>query len=339
MSNPRRMSTAVLVLAGLCWSAGSGWAVESKLLPANTEVVFTVNVRQILESEVVKAQKDVIESVKQTLKGQLPIDEQIMKYFEEVGFDPYKHLISVTVAHSGTGKGENALLLIRGDFDSAKFEAAAKKGAQDHADVLKITSINQIPVYEVRADNKTVYVALYQGKYLLASGNQDSFKETLGRVAGAGGPDAPKVKTLLATTNDKQSLSVVVTGNAMVALAKKVNADPKLPKNVGDALEQISEVLQSVEGASLAVTMAQDINFQLGIGTKNEAAARDLVDNGKVALSFVNLWVAQVAKGEPSLAPLVDVAKTLQIRADGSNVVMSGVVSYANLDKLIKAIK
>ena len=75
----RRFHLAFLVVAGLCVSSAAGWAVDARLLPANTEVVFSVNIKQILDSELIKSKQGAVKSLKDALEN-LPGNDEAMKY-------------------------------------------------------------------------------------------------------------------------------------------------------------------------------------------------------------------------------------------------------------------
>src|SRR4051794_9537153 len=66
-----------------------------KLLPADTEVVVTINLKQILGSQLLK--KAGLEKWKQMLKAIDPVNDIL----QDLGFDPFKDLDRVTIASPG----------------------------------------------------------------------------------------------------------------------------------------------------------------------------------------------------------------------------------------------
>ena len=119
-------------------------------------------------------------------------------------------------------------------------------------------------------------------------------------------------KTLLETTNDKQSISVAATGAALgklVAGANVPNADA------------VNGVLQGMDGVSLAITVAKDVQFQIGVNAKDEENAKKMAVAGNAGLQVITLLATQKAQQDEKLMPLVDIAKTLRIVTQNSVVV------------------
>src|SRR6266446_1191924 len=69
-------------------------AEVDKYLPTETEFVSHVNVKQLLDSAIVK--KHAVDKLRDLLKGQ----DQASAVLEALGFDPFKDLASVTIAGS-----------------------------------------------------------------------------------------------------------------------------------------------------------------------------------------------------------------------------------------------
>src|SRR5205807_6279304 len=96
-----------------------------KLLPADADSVAFVNVKQLVESDVVK--KFAIEQIKQALEGQ-----EAKKILQEMGLDPLKDVEKVWAASSGKDANDMKwLTIVHGKFDPDKLfkaaEAATKK--------------------------------------------------------------------------------------------------------------------------------------------------------------------------------------------------------------------
>jgi len=316
-------------MAGIGWLATPAQTIEVKLLPNNTEIVITVNIKQILSSEIVKGQKDLINQLKAALETRIP-DDRAIKYLEKLGFDPFKDLHSVSVAHTGSKDPEDFFVIVEGNFSSEKLLAVAKEAAKENGDNLKISKIGTTHVYEVSpGGGMTLYVA-HLSKSLVVTASEDAMKSAIKRSTGVG-PFAPKVRELLKTTNDTQSLSVVMTGNALGSLAQQAQAKG-LPQNAVAGLA-------GIDGVSGAITIAKNIDFLLGVGAKDADTAKQYSQMGNDLLPLGKALLAQnVQKNKELAAPLMDVVNTLRLTATGSNVVLRGEVSYDNLQKLFSAL-
>lgn len=321
---------ALLLVAGLL-AASPAWAIEEKLLPANAEIIFSINIKQILDSEVVKAQKTTIDQVRAALQGQIPGDDQAKKYLDKLGFDPFRDLHGLTVTHTGSKDPDALFVVVQGSFDPKKFETTAVEAAKDNGDALRISNLGEVKVFEISPPgDKKFYVSVLDTKSLVLTLNQNALKEVVGRATGAGtGGLKKEIRDLLKTTNEKQSVSLVITGAALGRVAENA---PNIPN-----AEQAGQVLQAIEGISAAVTIAKNINFQLGVGFRDEPTTKKLVAGSNAGLLGLRIFAAQKAKENPDLMPLIDVMNTLRVGAVGTSLVLTGEVSYDNLDKLIKS--
>jgi len=101
-----------MIISGRVWSAILATALtttftfstvhgaDPKLLPKDTEIIFSVNLKQILDSELVKTYQKTMEQGKKELETQIG-DNPILKYLKNAGFDVYRDLHSITVAGNG----------------------------------------------------------------------------------------------------------------------------------------------------------------------------------------------------------------------------------------------
>lgn len=142
----REWQAALVVTLGLAATWTTTEAADPKYLPNDTEIVLTVNVKQILDSELVKANKDAVDQGKAMLENQAG-DNPAMKYLKAAGFDIFRDLHSVTVASSGAK--EPSAIIVTGKFDSAKITATAEEAAKDNPDSLKVTKLAQQTVFEI----------------------------------------------------------------------------------------------------------------------------------------------------------------------------------------------
>jgi len=301
-------------------------AADLKYLPDDTEIILSLNFKQILDSDLVKSKKDVLAQVKQQVENNIPGEAD--KYLKAVGFDLFRDLVSITVAAPGKKDPEAFFVIMEGTFHPKKFYEAAAQAAKDHPDHLKITESGKFKVLEIQAEGKTAYIAMINKTTILGCVQKERMTTALERAAGNGKASLKKsVKDLLKTVNAKQSISGVATGNA---LAKHLE-DARIPN-----AEKIGPLLQGIEGFSGALTVGKDIQFQLGVGTKDEETAKNFAQQGNGGLIFVKLVVAQKAKEDKKLLPLVDVINTLRIEAQGSSLIVRAEVSVENIEKLIK---
>jgi len=317
-----------LVLALAAGVASQAQAVDPKLLPGDTELVISVNIKQILGSDIAKQYKDILDQARGFIEGQIQ-KNPAFELLDKTGFDIFRDLHSVTFASNGTKEVDAAFLLIEGKFNADKVHAVAGEYAEKNADTVKVSAVGGTKVYEIipPGDNKRFYAALINDTTLAVAPSQDALKDSI-----SGTPrKAMKAnfKSLLKTTSNKQSFSFAATGSAI----NRLIADAPIP-NVDNA----AAMLENVDGISMAVTIGKDIGLQLGVNTKD-------ADTAKQASGMLNLGVfglrtaaANKAKEDSNFQPLVDVAKSVRVTTEGNNVLLRGEISLENLEKLIKVL-
>jgi len=335
MLNYRRVHLAVLVVAGLFVPSTASRAVEPRLLPANTEIVVSVNIKQILESEMVKGNVEAVKTVKAMIEANIPNYDQAAKYLKMMDFDLFNDITSITYALPGTMDPADSFVVIDAKFNDEKFRATALKAAADNPGIMRVSKFGTTPVYEVQAPGipgDHLYIALVNGKSLVITPHEDVLKGAITRSGGVG-IAATKVKDLLKATSDKQSFNFVLTGpvlGELVKMAKAKGADIK-------GLPAIKDV-PAIEGLTGSFTLTKEINFQLGLGTKTDKEARELANLGDGVLALAKLLVVPKLRMNPDYVPLVEVIQTLRVSAVGPNAVITGSVTQENLEKLIKLI-
>src|SRR5262245_42187139 len=108
----RRLLVGAVLAAGLAAPARA--AEVDPLLPAETESVLVVNVRQVLESELIK--KYALGQIKQSLEG-----NDAQETLKKLGLDPLKDVDRLTVGSWGKDKDDvNVVAVVRGKFDPVK---------------------------------------------------------------------------------------------------------------------------------------------------------------------------------------------------------------------------
>src|SRR5260370_34094234 len=228
-------------------------AADIKYLPDDTEIILNINFKQILNSDLVKAQKDGLAQVKQQIENHIPGEAE--KYLKAVGFDLFRDLGSITVGMPGKKDPDAGFIIIEGTFHPKKFYETAAQAAKDHGDHLKIAKSGDFKVLEIQAEGKTVYVTMINKTTIVACGQKERMTAALHRAAKNGKPAFQKnVKDLLATVNSKQSTTDVARGHA---LAKHME-DAPIPN-----AEAIGPALQPIEGLTGAITTGKDIQVHL----------------------------------------------------------------------------
>ncbi len=308
-------------------------AADPKYLPAETELIVTINVKQILDSALVQKQKDALDQAKALLENAIQGQEEAQRFLKAADFDLFRDLISLTVGMSPGKASEPDFVIIEGNFHPAKFTAASEEAARNRPNIFRVTTEGKQKIVEGNfPDGKQAFISLAQAKNLLISSSRDNLLQAIARGEGSSsrGGLTGTVKRLVEATSPKQSFSFVATGNF---LAKAMNQ-----KKVPNA-EVLLPILQSIDGISGAVTINQDIQLQLGVGTADADTAQKLSFGAQGGLLFVRSLIDGKAKMDEKFAPLVEVAKTMRITTQGSNIVFRAELSVDVIDKLMKNFK
>ena len=315
-----------LVLAGLVLAADATRAADVRLLPSDTEMVLILDVKQLLNSELAKSQHKLIVQIKDAVASKLSGDSDAIKFLQKFGIDPLKDVHRFTFVHPGSKDKEDGLIVVEGTFDPDKFASTFKELANLPPNEIRFLKSGGTTIYETSGKPRPAYVALHQGTTLLMGHEKARLTDVLEQLSGTRKPALkPEVKDLLDTVSDKQTLSWVATSRAMFNIVDIA----KIPKG-------LLNPQQDFNGTSLAITVAKDIQFQCTLGVDKKATADRIVEGASGALKFVRAMLAAQAQKDPKVGPIVDVIDTMRFKTMGTNVLMRGEVSYANLEKLIK---
>jgi hypothetical protein len=302
-------------------------AVDPKYLPGDTEIVITINVKQMLDSEILKGQKDQLDAIKAAIKGALPFQEAAQKYLEMAGFDPFKDFGSVTIAGPPTKDPDAFMILVEGTFDQAKIDKAAEAAAKDLGDAFKITKAGRFKIFEVTPPGeKRMYASLVSMSTMVICTSEDAMKGALARAAGTKKSALKKeVSALVARTSPKQSISMVATGSALAKLSEDA-----------PGAGQVGDYLKSVEGVRGALTISKDLKLDIDVFTKDVATAKEFARQAQAGLNAVRVFAGLKAAQDERFVPVADAVKSLKASSTGNILELSGEISFENIQKLLK---
>jgi hypothetical protein len=327
----RRNWIAAACTMAVLLGTSSAQAQQTKILPNDSEMIVTINLQQILKSEVLKSNKLLLDLVKAKLTDELD-NKGIGKYFKKADFDLFRDLTSVTMSFPGGRNPEEGFILLEGKFDLDKIEAAAVDAAEDAGGGLKVTRIANIKAFEVAPEGeKTIYIGVLDKKTMIAAATKADFADAVARFKGTKDSSLKtEVKDLLKTVNSKQSINAIATSNILAKLSEKA------PQGNNEQAKMAVAALNKLEGVSLAITVQKDIDFQVGVNTKDKETAESFATLGTVAIAGLKMSLADKAKNNEDLLPAVDVLKTLRATAKGTNLIIQGQISFETLTTLLK---
>lgn len=326
MLPPRFVAVLVLALAGPVVARA---ADVDPLLPVDTESYASVNVRQILDSELFK--KQLLPHLKQAL--QEAGGETLNKTLKDLGIDPFKDVDRLTMATPGGAEADRGLILAQGTFDPDKFKTKAEAVARDTPDLLKLHKVPlgggmSHPVYEVVIPNQdqSLFVAIANNKLLLASPGKDYVVDALrqARDKKKGTLKNKEFQALLERMDPKQSLSVAFLGKS---LAK---ADNEIVPGF------LTEALAGVEAIGGGVSVTNEVKLDLLLASKDGDSARKMQAALDKMLKLALVGLSLLGDERKELTLLLDLVKSLKVSSRGTVVSITARLSQDLLEDFFK---
>jgi hypothetical protein len=291
-----------------------------KYLPDDTEMVISVNVKQLVESELFK--KNIEAKAREALKN----SDDVQEALKDLGFDPFTDVERVIAARPAGAEQDRGLLIVHGKFDLDKFLAKAELVAKDQPDVLKVHKVangagGKFLVYEVALGEQAppVFVALPNKSTLLASPGKDYVVDALKK-------DKPALKNkdlagLLERMNDKQGVSVAVVGVALTA-----GASP-----------EVTDLFSRVDAVSGGVTVGDEIKIEVAVSAKSANDAKAIKDEVDAGLKQARLMLAALAFADSKqIDALLDVVNSVKAAVKEKTVLIKGAVSPEAIENALK---
>ncbi len=298
-------------LAALCLAASAQAVEADKLTPADADVVVSLNVRKLLDSELFKKYgKDDAEKAL--------LDDKAKKLLDAIGLNPLKDVDGILFTSSGIDKPRR-LLVVRGHFDVDKIKEAAEKYAKAHPDDLKITKKGDRTIYEGKGDGKQPFYAHVQpdGKTLLASTDEDYLLEAVKGLSS--GP-----------SKELQSALDTIDGKADVWMAMVVTDEMR---KVMESNPQGKELAPKLKALTGTVNVTGDVQTHFVIHTSDAKAAADV----KKLLNQVKPILTLAANSDEHVGPLVaDLMDNLKITTDKTSVKVNLTVTGDLIEKAAK---
>ena len=327
MLSQRRQSLWLAFLTLLALALPVSGAEIDKYLPDDTEAVQVINIRQFLDSALIK--KYALEKMQAALKG----SDEVQKILDELGFDPFKDLDSYTQTNSGSPKIENSLYIVHGKFDTAKLHARAKKLAEDMPKLLEIGEEGGNKLYQVNVPIPlppplgSLYLAVVDDRTLVGSFSKDYILDVFDKKAG-------KKKTTL--RKDVQELMEQVDGKQTFWLAGFRDAYLKGPLKDVPQFKPVVDFLEKVDRLSGGVTVTDEVKAKFTLVAVDAGAAKDVSDLIDKGLATAKEKGGDDPKGKAVLDALL---KEIKVTTKEASVTLTARVSKEDIDKLVEMIK
>lgn len=312
-------------------TATAGQAIEPKFLPPSAEAVITLNLKQIKESDLVKKYEDTFKKLRE--KAEKDAGAGVKEYLDKTGFDVFRDLDSVTITGDGSLNADSLFVALEGKFNPEKIIDTIKEAGRDQGITVKVSKNGPVNSIEIvpPGDEKTIYAALLNDSLLVASTSKEAVTGTIARVTGNKAAAIGKnMKKLLETTSSKQSLSFVLTTTG----AGRIAENAPIPKK--DGAGDPAAFLDNFEGFTAAVTVGKSVVIQATGIAKDEDIAKKMAGFGTLAIVALRGAIVQKAQEDQNLQTVVDIAKTIKITPQGSDVNLRAEVTPEAIERLIE---
>jgi len=305
------LALAVLTAPALAFQGAEPAPAASEInryLVNEAEVVFKINVKQLLGSGLVKGKKD---EIKDLVKS----NKDLSNLLDATNIDVTKDIDLIVVSAAGTSaKDAKANLLIKGTFDLDKITTALKKREE-----VRPIKEGTIQLYEFSARDQTLVGSFVDNKTLILTNSKET---TVNLVKGEKKPAMHKsMKEALSRFTGKESMSLAVVIND--ELKKQLE---NAPGGVGDSAGKLQIVT-----AALTVTDGVAMNLT---GVTNDAKAAkalaDLLEKGKQGGKMALAGNDQVP---PFVADLLDAVKIAGMK---DSVTVNLKIAKETIDKIMK---
>jgi hypothetical protein len=316
---------AAFVLVAVSWPATA--AAPHKLMPDDAQMVIRINVKGLLESDIVK--KNALEQIKTALRENI----QLGLIFDSLGFDPMRDVNSLVLAVSqlpeappqpGAGLDQisagEALVIVEGKFDLKKVHETLALAAKDNPDQLSVSEYNGLKLYEGKQNDQTMFVVFLDGSTVLLSNKK------------------PLITTAVDVHQGKRKPN---PNRTMVNMLAKVSEDdtvimalplPQAAKEAARNNPQAAVLVESLEGFTASATTGKDLNVSLFIHTTDAQGAQQIRAQLEALKQFAaGALQGQGVPGGEALAEMIQNAK-IEVTA-GKTVSVKMTLTQEMIDK------
>jgi hypothetical protein len=321
----KRLTRALLAAAAVGLSAGAARAADIQaVLPADTEQIVNINVRQILDSELIK--KYALGNLKQALEG-----NEAQKTLKQLGLDPLKDIERVTGGLWGENAQEmKALFVVSGKFDPKKLFEAAEEAAKKDGDKVAIVKDGDYTLVKATVKNRPdpVYLSVADESTVVIGTEKKLVTDAMKASGEKSGKPAIKKELAELFAKMDPKASVYACGVA----SGKVGDIP--PNPLFDDPAKLKKQLEKLANSTLTVRVSTDIAVEVVMGMKDKDAADDFGGTVDELLNKIKVFIPLAAMQNANLKPVTnELTKTLKSSVKEQNIVISAKVTGEAIGK------
>lgn len=248
-------AVAVVTAAPAPTPSRSNHAELDRLLPRDADMVVQINVRQMLQSALVK--KHALDPLKLLLRR----NDEVRQLLRAAGLDPLKDIDTIGLSTAGNPMiGGKLVVVMRGDFAPDKARMALEEYMKKHPGHLKNVKDGDRTMWEILDDNKSFYAAFIGDKTLVLTASKEDTAALIRNAERTPKPPSAAMRSALEHLKGSESLWLAMVATDEVKQLLKAD----------DSTKEFASALQSVTGA---LEVSDDARLGLVVHTNSPEAA------------------------------------------------------------------
>jgi hypothetical protein len=325
MTRLSRIGLAAAVAVFLAGTPVARAAEPDKLLPPDSDTAIYVNVKQILDSEIIK--KYALEQMKQALDG-----NDAKKFLADLGLDPLKDVDTVVIG--GYGKDQTdikGLVIFHGKFDPEKLYKAAEAQTRKDADHFSLIKDGKDVMFKFQPDNgNPVYGTVIDEKTVVLGSEKKMISTALAAASAEGKKPAinKDLTALIGKMDDKSSVWIA-------AVLKDKLDKVKLPGGPGGN-PNLQAQLPNLDTVTIVVKITGDVTLDVTMAMKDADAAEEMGKAMEEMIQTIKGVLPFIVAQNPQMKPLQDAVKSLKSTVKDKSVNLSGKLTGAAIGAMLK---
>ncbi|HJZ91175.1 MAG TPA: hypothetical protein VKE40_09900 [Gemmataceae bacterium] len=314
------MRLPFFLITALALPAAARAADVVTYLPADTDAVLTIQVRQLTETDLMY--KIGADLMKDALRASKPAAAAV----EATGLDALKDFERITVGmNMEQTSPPKPFALFEGKFDVKKVEDSIAAYMKAHPEKVSAVTVGGKSAYKLpgaKPADSMFAAVLDESKIVVAPTEND----LAGSFAAAAGTRKPAVSREFA------GLMTTAKSNAPIFLRAWVKGkfnDLRLPN------EKLKQRIQAIEWATAAIAVNKDVTLTVTVSAPDAAAAQQLSDLLGGLVGLVTLQMKAAAEDQPELRPVAELLGSTKVTPANKTVVAVGTVKGTSIEKAL----
>jgi hypothetical protein len=299
-------------------------ADRAAYLPADTDAVVTIQVKDVAESELGK--KLGSDLLKQLISISKPAEAAV----SATGLDLLKDFDHIMVGIDlDKTDPPRPFALLEGKFDVKKIDESVAAYMKEHPNKVEAIMIGEKPAYKIAGSKSTdvMFATFLDGTKLVVASSEKDITGAFEAAAGTRKPVISKELTNLLTTS-KSTAPIF----ARAWVKGKLN-ELKVPG------EKLQAKVRSVEWVTAQVVVAKDVFMVLTLSAPDEPTAQAVSDLLGAGVGVMRLQILAAAEDQPELKPISELLRSTRVQPHGKTVVATGTIKGDSLEKALHASK